>query len=106
MAKTYDPTQVDFSGDETERRNALRLVLRETNTSKTLFEDEELDAILDDAGNVWRAAVSSASIKTGNVRRDELGRKKVEYWETMQPTWLSNARRGEVPVIVDREVSC
>ena len=105
MAVTYDSDAINFKGTTAEKRNALRFILQETE-STSLFQDAELDAVLGESDSVWRAAITSLSIKRGNVKVSVLGRKKIEYWKSQEPTWASNARRSDCPVIVERTVTC
>lgn len=105
MAVTYDSDSINFSGTSDEKRNALRFILQETEQN-SIFQDGELNAVLGESDSVWRAAITCSSIKVGNISIYVLGKKRTEYWRSMQPVWAANARRSDCPVIVERTVSC
>lgn len=102
---SYDAGNVDFSGTGDQRRNALRLVLQD-NKAREVFADGELDAILADSPNVWRAAIAATAIKIGSVKTEVLGRKRVDYWQSQQPVWAANARRGNRGFAVQVDHTC
>jgi hypothetical protein len=89
MANNYDaglPTDLDKA----------RFLLRDTATP-WVFEDSELQWLIDTHANVWLAAHAAAVVLRGDVKSRKIGETHVEYITQSMATWKARGLTHQLP---------
>ena len=102
MAFNYDVDNVSFTGTATEKRNAVRLLLRDTVDAGHLLEDEEIDEIIAVSNNIWNAAATLVDVVQQGIASGGVDSVKYTYLKDQQPIWRKRGNIHSGTVLVQR----
>lgn len=111
MAFTYT-LSFDAAGTAPQKRNVIRHLLRDIDSTRKIFDDEEIDFHVSTDANVWMAAAMLAEVALGTargLRAKEVGDTRLEYLAARAPMWRARGLGHQKPYaggvsISDKEI--
>ena len=100
MAFTYDSSALNATTSAATKRNVVRHLIRDIDSTRALFDDGEVDFEVSVAANVWQAAAALANIVLGKARglkSKMVGDTRIEYLRSMAPVWKARGLTHQTP---------
>lgn len=99
MAFTYT-LSFDPTGNAIQKRNCVRHLIRDIDSTRKLFDDEEIDFEVGQHANVWLSAAAMAEVALGTARGlsgKTVGDTRLEYLQARIPVWQARGLTHQTP---------
>lgn len=100
MAFTYDSASLSATGTAAQKRNVVRHLIRDIDSTRAMFDDGEVDFEVTVHANIWMAAASLAEIWIGSARGVKskwVGDTRFEYLQQRIPQWKARGLTHQKP---------